>query len=64
MKRCLDGVPMTVKDEGYLFNDLSHNLASNGSLDPGEYRIVKKILDFRSTGDTDQYTLAAEFTIF
>jgi len=35
-----------------------------GSLDTGEYRIVKNILDFRSTGDYDQYKLAAEFTIF
>ncbi|MGO4890647.1 immunoglobulin-like domain-containing protein, partial [Anaerobacillus sp. MEB173] len=34
-----------------------------GSLDTGEYRIVKDILDFRSTGDYDKRHLTAEFTI-
>jgi len=34
-----------------------------GSLDKGEYRIVKDILDFRGTGDYDTYYLAVEFTI-
>lgn len=34
-----------------------------GSLEPGEYRIVKDILDFRGTGDYDKYFLAAEFTL-
>jgi len=69
-------VPVAI-DEGYGFDDIGYNLASGengelnikwdwlyGSLDTGEYRIVKNILDFRSTGDYDQYKLAAEFTIW
>ena len=34
-----------------------------GELEPGQYRIVKDILDFRETGDFDKYYLAAEFSI-
>jgi len=34
-----------------------------GSLDNGEYRIVKEILDFRNAGDYDKYHLTAEFTV-
>jgi hypothetical protein len=35
-----------------------------GSLDAGEYRLVKDISNFRGTGDYDTYYLAAEFTIY
>lgn len=34
-----------------------------GSLDAGEYRIVKDILDFRERGNYDTYYLAAEFVV-
>ncbi len=34
-----------------------------GSLENGEYRIIKDILDFRETGDYDKYFLAAEFVL-
>ena len=34
-----------------------------GELAPGRYRVVKTIVDFRATGDYDQYTYHAEFTI-
>jgi len=34
-----------------------------GSLDEGEYRIIKQFYDFRATGDYDIYYLAAEFLI-
>lgn len=34
-----------------------------GSLDEGEYRIIKEFIDFRATGDYDTYYLAAEFVI-
>lgn len=34
-----------------------------GSLEPGEYRIIKDIIDFRDTGDFDELYMAAEFTI-
>lgn len=34
-----------------------------GSLDAGNYRIVKEILDFRGSGDYDKHYLAAEFTV-
>ena len=36
----------------------------HGSLETGDYRIVKDILDFRKAGDFDKYYLAAEFTIY
>src|SRR5690625_3968932 len=65
----------TIIDE-YGFNDIGYELAPSeneafvidwdwlyGSLDNGEYRIVKDILDFRDTGDSDKYYLAAQFTI-
>lgn len=64
-------------DGNYGFNDIGYDLASGdhkewsvdwnwlyGSLDKGEYRIVKDILDFRSTGNYDTYYLAAEFSIY
>ncbi len=34
-----------------------------GELAPGSYRVAKTIVDFRATGDYDQYTYHAEFTI-
>ncbi len=34
-----------------------------GELAPGRYRVVKTIVDFRATGDYDNYTYRAEFTI-
>jgi hypothetical protein len=56
-------VPVVIKGN-YGFNTIGYNLASGetreftvdwkwlyGSLDKGEYRIVKDILDFRGTGD-------------
>ena len=65
----------TILDE-YGFNDIGYELPPSenkefsiewdwlyGSLDPGEYRIIKKILDFRDTGDYDEYYLTAQFTI-
>ncbi|MGI5901461.1 MAG: immunoglobulin-like domain-containing protein [Desulfitobacteriia bacterium] len=68
-------VPVVI-DGHYGFDTIGYDLASGkegewkvnwdwlyGSLDPGEYRIVKDILDFRNTGDYDKYYLAAEFII-
>lgn len=68
-------VPVTI-DSDYGFNSIGYDLSSGddrewavdwnwlyGSLEPGEYRIIKDILDFRGTGDYDTYYLAAEFTI-
>ncbi len=34
-----------------------------GELAPGRYRVSKTIVDFQATGDYDQYTYHAEFTI-
>ncbi len=34
-----------------------------GKLEPGRYRIVKTVTDFRGTGDYTDYTYAAEFSI-
>lgn len=60
----------------YGFNDIGYDLLPSekeelviewswlyGSLDPSEYRIIKTVLDFRVTGDFDEYYLAAEFAI-
>ncbi len=68
-------VPVTIGNYG--FNDIGYNLPSKGvsemvvdwnwlygSLDIGEYRIVKDILDFRGSGDYDTHYLAAEFAIY
>ncbi|MDE5414257.1 immunoglobulin-like domain-containing protein [Alkalihalobacterium chitinilyticum] len=68
-------VPVALDGE-YGFNDIGYDLDSSdvrewavdwdwlyGSVDPGDYRIVKDILDFRKAGDYDKYYLTAEFTI-
>lgn len=34
-----------------------------GKLEPGRYRIVKTITDFRGTGDYTDYVYMAEFSI-
>ncbi|PKM49669.1 MAG: hypothetical protein CVV02_15070 [Firmicutes bacterium HGW-Firmicutes-7] len=69
-------VPVTIAGD-YGFNSIGYNLAAGdmgemlvdwnwlyGSLETGEYRIVKDILDFRGTGDYDTYYLGATFTIY
>jgi len=69
-------VPVAINGN-YGFNDIGYDLALGdngewkvdwdwlyGSLDTGEYRIVKDMLDFRNTGDYDKYYLAAEFIIY
>lgn len=69
-------VPVIV-DSDYGFNDIGYNLDSGdsrdlkvdwdwlyGSLDAGEYRIVKDVLDISSTEDYHKYYLVAEFTIY
>lgn len=68
-------VPVSI-DDNYAFHDIGYNLDSMndgewkidwnwlyGSLDTGEYRIVKDIVDFRNTGNYDKYYLTAEFTV-
>ncbi|MFT5875895.1 MAG: hypothetical protein ACI8WT_004895 [Clostridium sp.] len=68
-------VPVIIEGD-YGFNLVGYNLNSGntgecvvdshwlyGSLDTGEYRILKSILDFRGSGDYDTYYLAADFTI-
>lgn len=35
----------------------------HGELEPGTYRIVKDVMDFRGTGDYTTYYLGAEFTV-
>ncbi len=67
-------VPVVI-DGDYAFNLIAYEVAGErewtidwewlyGSLDTGEYRIVKDVLDFRDVGDYDKYYLAAEFTIY
>ena len=68
-------VPVAIEGN-YGFNSIGYNLDAEddrewaidwdwlyGSLDIGEYRIVKDISDFRGSGDYDKYYLTAEFTI-
>ena len=69
-------IQVKVTIEGnYGFNDIGFNLNSKsqalwtadwtwlyGLLDPGEYRIIKTLLDFRETGDFGEQELSAEFT--
>lgn len=68
-------VPITF-DGNYGFSAIGYQLDNDGSsewstnwewlygvLEPGDYRIIKDILDFRDTGDYDQYYLSAEFSI-
>ena len=68
-------VPVVIEG-GYGFNSIGFDLEPDeesewssdwewlyGSLETGEYRIVKDILDFRYTGDYDTYYLAAEFIV-
>jgi len=63
-------------DGNYGFNDIGYYLPAGelsewevdwewlyGSLEAGEYRIIKDVSDFRGTGDYDSYYLAAEFEI-
>ncbi|MFY9176075.1 MAG: immunoglobulin-like domain-containing protein [Caldicoprobacterales bacterium] len=68
-------VPVVIEGD-YGFEDIGYELNPGdkrewevnwewlyGSLDKGEYRIIKDILDFRETGDFDTHYLAAEFAI-
>lgn len=65
-----------VAEGNVCFNDIGYELTKGdsrkwstnfewlyGKLPVGQYRIVKDILDFRSTGDYDKYYLSTEFTI-
>ncbi|GGA67939.1 immunoglobulin-like domain-containing protein [Ornithinibacillus halotolerans] len=65
-----------VVDGNYGFNDIGFELYKDevqewpvdwewlyGSLEKGEFRIVKDIIDSREPGDYDQYFLTAEFVI-
>ena len=69
-------VPVVIEGD-YVFNNIGYDLASvddgewavdwdwlYGSLNTGEYRIVKDILDFRGSGEYDTYYLSTEFTIY
>ncbi|SHN84894.1 immunoglobulin-like domain-containing protein [Desulfitobacterium chlororespirans] len=62
--------------DNYGFHSIGYDLAAGGNgerkvdwswlygkLEPGDYRIVKDILDFRGTGDYEKYYLAAEFSV-
>lgn len=68
-------IPVAI-DGNYGFNDIGYDLPSGevsewevdwewlyGSLEPGEYRIIKDVLEFKDTGDYDTYYLAVEFSI-
>lgn len=63
-------------DENYAFEDIGYVLPENGSaeltvdwewlfeeLEPGEYRIVKEVLDVIEPGIYETFPMTAEFTI-
>lgn len=65
-----------LEEENYGFNAIGYSLIPGesgewevnwewlyGSLERGEYRIIKGVLDFREAGNFDEYYLAAEFVI-
>lgn len=67
---------MPVIIDNYGFDDIGYELAAGdnrewtvewdwlyGSLNAGEYRIVKDVLKLRSPGDHDTFYLAAEFAV-
>lgn len=79
LEQMIDGnwyeVPVEFEGE-YGFDSIGYNLPSKGisiwdvdwewlygSLDPGQYRIIKDVLKFRDVADYDEYDLAAEFNI-
>ncbi len=68
-------VPVAI-EENYGFNDIAYELTRQnnsewvvdwdwlyGNLEPGEYRIIKKLLDNNSSDKYNIYYLTAEFTI-
>lgn len=68
-------VPVAI-EENYGFNDIGYELAPQdtpewvvdwewlyGNLQPGEYRIIKDLLDNNSSASFNNYYLSAEFTI-
>lgn len=68
-------VPVTIK-ENYGFEDIAYILSPNdetewevdwdwlyGSLESGEYRIIKDVLELNESEEYDTYYLAAEFKI-
>ncbi|MCI9337017.1 MAG: hypothetical protein HFH93_05660 [Lachnospiraceae bacterium] len=67
--------PIVVEGD-YGFHDIAYTIFTNdttrrelswewlyGELTPGEYRIRKKVMDFRGTGDYDQYEIYAYFIL-
>ncbi|MCM1184770.1 MAG: hypothetical protein NC337_15490 [Roseburia sp.] len=73
-----DGVWQAVPTviENYGFNLVAFTLAADetreqeikwdwlyGALEPGSYRLVKSVMDFRDTGDFDEYTVYAYFIL-
>lgn len=68
-------VPVTLEGD-YGFNDIAYALPVGerveveidlewlyGSIESGQYRIIKDVLEFKDTGDYYKHYLAAEFTI-
>lgn len=67
-------VPATLSE--YAFNAIAYTIPSRdssereldwewlyGALEPGNYRIKKEIMDFRTGGDFDKYTVYAQFIL-
>ena len=74
-KGAWEQAPIVLKGD-YAFNGIAHLISANetvekdikwewlyGKLKPGNYRIKKTILDFRSTANFDKYVIYTEFKI-
>ncbi|MDE7477877.1 MAG: hypothetical protein K2M91_07995, partial [Lachnospiraceae bacterium] len=68
-------VPIVLEGD-YGFHDIAYVIPSGstseqelnwdwlyGALAPGNYRVIKSVMDFRGTGDYDKYTVSAQFVL-
>lgn len=67
---------LPIENENYGFTDIGYDLNPGirieeeinisflyDQLEPGEYRVIKSVLEVREPGDYDEYYLTAEFSI-
>ena len=70
------GEPVPYRDGQWAFHSIAYSMPENqpvewkadwealyGTLEPGRYRLVKPVMDFRGAGDFTEYGLTAEFEL-